>query len=160
MTEHSATPDTPHWLTDAEMRLWLAYIHSTRLVWRELDKQLVTDSGMSLGDYELLATLSSAEDDRMRMHEIADRLVTTRSGVTRAAARLIRDGLIIRESCTDDRRGAWLTLTDDGRERLAAAAPGHAVAVRDCVFRDLMDRDVPGLTALFEEQRDRMRGSN
>ena len=81
--------DTPRWLDDNEQRAWRAYLDATRLLMAALDRQLVRDSGLSLTDYELLVALSEAPGGRMRMSALADAVVTTRSGATRAIARLV-----------------------------------------------------------------------
>ena len=76
------------WLTEEEQQMWRGYLDSTRLLLRSLDRQLVSDSGLSLSDFEILALLSEAPDRRLRMNALADITVTTRSGVTRAVKRL------------------------------------------------------------------------
>ena len=79
-----------------------------------LDRQLVRDSGLSLTDYELLVALSEAPGGRMRMSALADAVVTTRSGATRAIARLVDAGLVRRVECPEDKRGTLAELTDEG----------------------------------------------
>ncbi|ATQ29895.1 MULTISPECIES: MarR family winged helix-turn-helix transcriptional regulator [Rhodococcus] len=130
------------WLSDDEQRTWRAYLDSTRLLMNALDRQLTRDSGMSLTDYELLVALSEAPGRRLRMRALADAVVTTRSGVTRAISRLVDAGWVRRVECDEDKRGMLAELTDAGAAKLAQASPGHVEAVRSYVFDLLGPRDV------------------
>src|SRR5262245_41698580 len=95
-----------------------------------LDRQLETDSRISLTDYELLVRLSEAPQARLRMRDLADAMLTTRSGVTRAVARAEKVGWVRRVICENDRRGMNAELTEAGWAKLRASAPGHVEAVR------------------------------
>ncbi|AXY54654.1 MarR family transcriptional regulator [Rhodococcus ruber] len=130
------------WLSDDEQRTWRAYLDSTRLLMNALDRQLTRDSGMSLTDYELLVALSEAPGRRLRMRALADAVVTTRSGVTRAISRLVDAGWVRRVECDEDKRGTLAELTDAGATKLAQASPGHVEAVRSYVFDLLGPQDV------------------
>ncbi|NLG56549.1 MAG: MarR family transcriptional regulator [Rhodococcus sp.] len=136
--------------------MWRAYLDSTRLLFRALDRQLVRDSGISLADYELLVILSEAPGRRRRMSEIADAAVTTRSGVTRAVSRLVELGWVVREGCATDRRGTHAELTDEGFRVLQAASYGHIAAVRSLLFDRLADGDIERFTASYTSIRDGM----
>jgi DNA-binding MarR family transcriptional regulator len=118
------------WLSDDEQAAWRAYLDSTRLLFQALDRQLEADADLSLTDYELLVRLSEAPDGRLRMRELAQATLSTRSGVTRAVTRAERSGWVRRVECEDDRRGMNAELTEVGRAKLAASAPGHVDAVR------------------------------
>ncbi len=146
------------WLDDDEQRMWRAYLDSTRLLFRTLDRQLVRDSGISFADYELLVILSEAPGRRLRMSEIAEAATTTRSGVTRAVTRLVELGWVVRLECEDDRRGTLAELTDEGFRVLESASPGHVAAVRSTVFDQLDGDDVQRFTAAYQAIRDRMQG--
>ena len=89
----------------------------------ELDAELEREHGLPLSSYEVLMYLADAEGGRLRMGELADRLLLSRSGITRLADRLARQGLIARERCDDDGRGYFALLTPTGREKLEAARP-------------------------------------
>lgn len=80
---------------------------------------------MALTDYDVLVQLAGADERRLRMSELADRLLLSRSGVTRLVDRLVAAGLVERVTCDDDRRGQWASLTNAGLRRLRAAAPTH-----------------------------------
>lgn len=130
------------WLNDGEQRMWRGYLDSTRLLMNALDRQLAADAGISLTDYEVLVQLSEAPQRRMRMNELADATMTTRSGATRAIGRLADAGWVRRVECDEDKRGMYAELTDAGAAKLASAGPGHVAAVRRTVFDLLSPRDV------------------
>jgi len=94
----------PRWLTDTEQRAWRAYLDSTRLLLQALDRELVEDSALSLTDYELLVRLSEAPARRLRMRELANTALATRSGVTRAVTRLEEAGWVHRPGQARRRR--------------------------------------------------------
>ncbi|MCD2095733.1 MarR family winged helix-turn-helix transcriptional regulator [Rhodococcus rhodochrous] len=144
------------WLSDDEQRLWRAYLDATRLLFQNLDKQLLRDSDISFTDFEILVLLSEAPDRRMRMRDLADASTTTRSGITRAVSRMENAGWVRRVECESDRRGAWAELTDVGYARLAEAGPGHVGAVRENMFDLLSPADIAPMTEAFARMRDRM----
>lgn len=125
------------WLDGAEQQAWRAYLDATRLLVRALDRQLEDGAGISFTDYELLVQLSEAPDQRLRMRDLADAALSTRSGMTRAVTRLERVGWVRRVECEEDRRGMYAELTPSGCAKLAASAPGHVAAVRAHVFDEL-----------------------
>lgn len=146
------------WLSDDEHRMWRAYLDSSRLLLRALDRQLATDAGLNLSDFEILALLSEAPQRRLRMNELADITVTTRSGVTRAVRRLIDAGWVQQVKCDEDRRGLYAELTDAGMAKLRAAAPGHVNAVRANLFDLLSPREVELFTHSYTQIRDHLLG--
>jgi len=144
------------WLSDAEHRMWRGYLDSTRLLLRALDRQLATDAGLNLSDFEILALLSEAPQQRLRMNELADITVTTRSGVTRAVKRLTDTGWVQQVKCDEDRRGLYAELTEAGMAKLRAAAPGHVNAVRANLFDLLSPREVELFTHAYTQIRDNL----
>jgi DNA-binding MarR family transcriptional regulator len=145
--------ESTRWLSDSEQTAWRAYLHSTRLLQRVLDQQLVRDSDISFTDFELLVALAEAPGRQLRMSELADAVMATRSGVTRAVNRLVGAGWVRRVECVDDKRGANAELTDSGAEKLASASPAHVAAVRESMFDLLSPRDVERLGVVFGEMR-------
>ena len=133
------------WLDAAEQQAWRAYLDATRLLVQVLDRQLETDAGISFTDYELLVKLSEAPERRLRMRDLADAALSTRSGMTRAVTRLERAGWVRRVECEEDRRGMFAALTPAGLAKLAATAPGHVEAVRAHVFDKLTGPQVQQL---------------
>ena len=136
------------WLDQEEQAAWRAYLDGTRLLFQELDRQLEADAELSLTDYELLVRLSEAPEGRLRMRDLADATLSTRSGVTRAVTRAERAGWVRRVECEDDRRGMNAELTEAGRAKLAAAAPGHVNAVRENLLDLLTPEQLGQLTAI------------
>lgn len=128
--------DVP-WLNTDEQRTWRQYLDVDRLLLRELDRQLQRDNGLTLADYEILVRLSEAPDGRLRMAELADATLYSRSRLSHAVTRLEALGWVQREECPGDRRGLFAQLTGTGRAKLEEAAPGHVRAVRRLVFDPL-----------------------
>jgi DNA-binding MarR family transcriptional regulator len=110
---------------DPRLATWRAFLRAHARVVRELERELAADQDLALADYDVLVQLSAATDRRLRMSELADRLLLSRSGATRLVDRLVADGLVERVSCESDRRGQWASLTDAGYERLKRASPTH-----------------------------------
>lgn len=110
---------------DPRLAAWGAFLRAHAQVVRELERELQDEQRLALTDYDVLVQLSAADDRRLRMSELADRLLLSRSGATRLVDRLVADGLVERVSCDSDRRGQWASLTDAGYERLRGASPTH-----------------------------------
>ena len=109
-------------------------------VTRQLDAQMQADHGLSVSAYEVLMFLADAEGHRLRMSEIADRVLLSRSGLTRLVDRLVALGLVQRNACADDGRGSYAELRPEGLERLQAARRTHLQGVRR-FFLDRLTRD-------------------
>lgn len=110
---------------------WRAFIVSHAIVTRRLDDELRTEHGIALGEYDALVQLAYAEGRTLRMSALADRVLLSRSGVTRLVDRLVADGLVRRVSCPSDARGSFAVLTDTGLARLRAASVTHLRGVRE-----------------------------
>lgn len=110
---------------DPRLDAWRAFLFAHAQVRRQLERELQAEQAMGLGEYEVLLLLARAESRRLRMSELAERLVLSRSGVTRLIDRLQAEELVERGSCDTDRRGAWAILTDAGQRRLRDASPTH-----------------------------------
>jgi DNA-binding MarR family transcriptional regulator len=136
------------WLDAGEQGAWRAYLDSTRLLMQALDRQLELDADLSLTDYELLVRLSEAPGGTLRMRELADATLATRSGVTRAVTRAEKAGWVRRVPCVEDGRGMNAELTDAGRVKLADSAPGHVGAVRENLLDLLTPEQLAQLTEI------------
>src|SRR5438874_8641723 len=134
------------WLSGDEQRAWRAYLEATQLLFDALDRQLQRDAGLSHADYEILVRLSEARDRQMRMSELSQRTLFSRSRLSHAVARLEAAGLVRRAECPTDRRGTLAILTDHGFKVLEETAPGHVAAVREAIF----DRLTPAQVAQLE----------
>lgn len=124
----------PRWLDRDEAAAWRGFVAASNLLNRRLERQLKEDSGLSHQQYEILVHLSAAPGDSLRMTELADKLVTSKSGLTYQVTQLERAGLVARRSCPSDVRGVIAELTDQGREKLRQAAPGHVALVRELLI--------------------------
>lgn len=128
-----------------ELEAWRAFLRSHARVTRLLDAELTAECDLPLGSYEVLIHLNEAPGRTLRMTELADRVLLSRSGLTRLVDRLEGDGLIRRESCPSDARGTNAVLTDVGLARLKAAAPVHLRGVREHVIDVLSPQEIATL---------------
>ena len=131
------------WLDEDEMRAWQSFLAAGALVDRLVDAQLKDAAGLSHPQYEILVRLAAAPDGELRMTELADTLLTSKSGLTYQVTQLEKAGLVERRSCPTDVRGVLAVLTEAGRHRLEQAAPGHVTLVREL----LIDVLTPGQLA-------------
>jgi DNA-binding MarR family transcriptional regulator len=138
------------WLSADEQRAWRAYLESTKVLFDALDRQLQRDAEMPHAYYEILVRLSEAEGRSMRMSELADSTLSSRSRLSHAVARLEERGWVVREECPTDRRGQNARLTEVGFAVLAAAAPGHVAIVRDLVIDALTADQLAQLATIGE----------
>lgn len=138
------------WLTDREQRAWRAYLESSKVLFDALDRRLQRDADLPHAYFEILVRLSEADGRAMRMSELAERTLSSRSRLSHAVARLEERGWVERSECATDRRGQIARLTDAGFAVLAAAAPGHVAAVREYVIDQLSAEQLHQLTAIGE----------
>ena len=142
------------WLEPEEMQAWLGYVATSTLLESALDRQLQRDSGMPHAYYQILAILSGVEGHTLRMSDLAAMTQSSQSRLSHAVNRLESNGWIVRSPCADDRRGTLATLTQQGREVLEAAAPGHVRTVRKHLFDKLSDEQVKQLGEILGTVRD------
>ncbi len=112
-------------LTQRQMAAWRLFLRTHAVVTRRLEGDLLAERGMPLATYDVLVQLVEAPERRLRMSELAERVLLSRSGLTRLVDRLEREALVRREACADDARGMFTVLTDAGVDRLRAASPTH-----------------------------------
>src|SRR3954469_5682298 len=141
----------PQWLTDDEQRAWRGLMQMTSRLDARLNRELQQSSGLSLADYDVLVLLTEASDGRLRMFELVDSLQWEQSRLSHHLARMQRRGLVAREECTSDKRGAFIVLTEAGRDAIERAAPAHVDAVRRLVFEGLSKDRVATLQATVDE---------
>lgn len=116
---------------DPRLDAWRAFLRAHARLTRELERELQADQSMALADYDVLVQLAAADDGRLRMSELADRVLLSRSGITRLVDRLEAAGLVERVLCESDRRGQLAQLTDAGLARLREASPTHLRGVAE-----------------------------
>jgi DNA-binding MarR family transcriptional regulator len=136
-------------LTDTELRAWRSFLRAHAQITRKLEAELVSEHDLPLPSYEVLLQLAEAPGRRLRMTELADRVLLSRSGLTRLVDRLERDALVERTACPNDARGTHAVLTDAGLARLRAAAPAHLRGVGEHVTSRLTPAEVDLLEQLM-----------
>ena len=151
MTAARTDPESaePRWLDAEEMRAWRAFIKGSQRLLEVLNRELSEAHGLSLADYRILVILSEAESNSVRMSELAEGIVASRSRLTHQIRRLEAAGIVARQDCEDDRRGVLATLTAEGRRRLEEAAPTHLAGVRQHLIDDLSAADRLTLAEVF-----------
>jgi DNA-binding MarR family transcriptional regulator len=118
------------WLSPAEQEHWRSFIAANLLLRDRLGRDLQQDSGLTFADYEILVRLSESPGHRMRMSELADLTLSSRSRLSHQIDRMQKAGYVDRQECADDRRGYFAVLTDAGHATLVEAAPKHVDSVR------------------------------
>lgn len=144
------------WLSTQEQASWRSWLSAVTLLTDRLNRDLLAEHGLSGMDYEILVRLSETPDRRIRMSDLADRTLASRSRLSHQIDRMERAGLVERESCADDRRGAFAVLTDAGWERLVQAAPDHVRSVRDHLVDVLTPEEFAALGAACRKIADRL----
>jgi DNA-binding MarR family transcriptional regulator len=142
--------EPPRWLSDDEQAAWRSFLSAVAMLNAAVDTQLQRDSGLSHADYEILVRLSEAENHALRMSELADRTLFSRSRLSHAVGRLERAGLVRREPYPGDRRGLCAVLTDQGLRALDEAAPGHVETVRRALFDALSPEQIEQLRSIAQ----------
>ena len=137
-------------LTGSELSSWRGMLVTHSVLIAHLDEELEREVGIPLSAYEVLMYLGDADGGKLRMGELADRLLLSRSGITRLVDRLVRQGLIVRERCTDDGRGLYARLTPTGRRKLDRARPVHLAGVRRHFLAHLDESERASMGALWE----------
>src|SRR3990170_7385495 len=134
---------------DSRLTAWRTFLRAHARVVRELERELQAEQRLALTDYDVLVQLSAVPDRRLRMSELADRLLLSRSGATRLVHRLVADGLVERAVTEADRRGQWAVLTDAGYERLRNASPTHLRGVATHFLDRLSADDLAALDRML-----------
>jgi DNA-binding MarR family transcriptional regulator len=149
--------DTP-WLSTEQQRVWRAFLGGTTVLMDRLDRDLRTQHGLSMPEYEILVRLSEASDRSIRMAELADAVSHSRSRVTHTIARLEREGIVTRGQCSDDGRGVSAVLTDHGFSVLEAAAHTHVRGVNDYLIENADPEDLAAMGRIMQMVLDQLQG--
>ncbi|WP_433532459.1 MarR family winged helix-turn-helix transcriptional regulator [Micromonospora sp. CA-263727] len=145
-------------LDSARLTAWRAYIEASQRLFTRLEDDLRVASGLSFADYHVLVLLSEAPGQRLRMGELAGRLVFSPSRLTYQVSSMQRRGLVARQPCPEDGRGNEAVLTAAGLLTLREAAPHHLRSVRTHLMDDLDDAEVACLTTIFTRLGRRLQG--
>lgn len=146
----------PRWLDEREAHLWRSWLRLNHELPSVLEEQISRDGGLSGADYAVLVPLSEAPDGMLRARELGRRILWDRSRLSHHVRRMEKRGLVVREECTEDARGAMVRMTDTGRAAIEGAAPGHVAATRRHFFDHLSNKEVDLLTDVFDRVLDNL----
>jgi DNA-binding MarR family transcriptional regulator len=146
----SVTPTTPVLLDAEELGAWRGLLRTHSALSKALDAELVRVHGLPLSSYEVLLFLADSPDGQMRMSELADGVLLSRSGLTRLVDRMQREGLLRRERCEDDARGWFAAITPKGRELFTRARKTHLDGVRERFLSHFTREELRSLAAFWE----------
>jgi DNA-binding MarR family transcriptional regulator len=132
------------------LRAWRLYFESALALTDLLDVELQRDAGIPISWYDALVHLEEAPDG-LRMNELAERILYSKSGLTRVVDRMDEAGLVRRVRPQDDRRSIFVVLTDDGRDTLELTRRHHRHGIDQHFSRHLADSDVKALIRAFEK---------
>ena len=135
--------------SEEDHRLWRLFLSASTHLLERLDHELQQRSQLSLTDFDILSMLSGAPSNRLRMSELAEQVLVSRSRLTYRVDRLAELDYVTRQECEDDRRGLFAILTDNGAKALAAAAPGHVGDIRDLLWSLVKPEERAGLTEVL-----------
>jgi DNA-binding MarR family transcriptional regulator len=146
-------------LDPAELSVYFSLIEVSSLLKHTVEQQLRDAGELSYVQFQLLARLGDAPDGSQRMTDLADGVVYSRSGLTYQAQVLEQRGLVTRAPGRDDERSVTVTITDAGRDVLAAVFPGHIAVLRQLLLAPLSGEDVHELDRVLALVRDHMRSN-
>ncbi|WP_328593924.1 MarR family winged helix-turn-helix transcriptional regulator [Actinomadura macrotermitis] len=140
--------------SSAEPAVWRTLLRAQVLISRRLQALLLAEHDLALGSYEVLRHLGESPNGKLRMNDLADRVLLSRSGLTRLVDRMQREGLVARASCASDARGLFAVLTPAGRARLDAATPTYQQAVREYLLSRLDQDDLEQFGVILDKLAD------
>ena len=157
MGDMADTADTaPRWLDAREQAAWRAYLEMQDRLAGQLNREMLDKSGVSSPDFAVLVRLSEHPDSRMRVLELARALRWEKSRLSHQLTRMAQRGLIERSYCNEDRRGAFVVLTTQGRDTVEQAAPAHVESVRRYLFDQLTEDQIDTLAVIAQSVVDRL----
>jgi DNA-binding MarR family transcriptional regulator len=144
------------WLDEREQRAWRSLLVMQDGLTEYIDRRLRTGCGLSHPDFQVLAHLSEAPDGRLRPFELGRLLRWEKSRLSQHLTRMEKRGLVTRERCLTDQRGAVVTITAAGTETITAAAPQHVADVREVLIDHLTAAELETLTGIGDAVRARL----
>lgn len=146
------------WLNGDEQRAWRAWIAASNTLNHRLSADLQEQHDITLADYEILVQLSEHPERRMRMSDLADATLASRSRLSHQVDRLVKRGLVERQECEFDKRGSFAALTDQGWKAIVAAAPDHVESVRTYLVDVLTTQEFEALGKACRKISDHVAG--
>jgi len=153
----AAKQSAPKWLNPREMKAWRSYIIASRRLLDALDADL-EGHDLSMADYEVLAQLSDAPERKMRMSELAELAMVSKSRLSHRMKVMEKAGWVRRDECESDRRGTYAVMTDQGWNAILKAAPSHVASVRNRLMDHLTVKDQEDLAKIFDRLQTELRG--
>lgn len=144
------------WLTPSEESAWRKYIVASRRLAEALDEDL-SAHGLSLSDYEILVHLSDAKDRSLRMSDLADKTILSRSRLSHRIKYMEGKGWVERQKCDSDKRGTWAVMTTKGWNAIVKAAPDHVASIRKRFIDQISKADQANIAAIFEKVESNLR---
>lgn len=132
------------------IQAWSNFLRAHAALRRQFDRELVTEHGLTISDFEVLYRLSQAPEKMLRRVDLAEHVLLTPSGITRLLEGLEHCGFVKKKSCKTDARVVYAKLTDHGQKRLDAAAKSHLASVRGLFGERFSDDELETLTSLLE----------
>jgi DNA-binding MarR family transcriptional regulator len=132
------------------LKAWEAFLRAHATLLRQLDRDLEKETGLPLADFDVLAQLAVGGGE-LRMTELADRALISRSGMTRRVGRMVEEGLVRRANAAADARGVVVALTEAGVARLAETAPVHARGIANLFVGRLNDQELAAVETALEK---------
>ncbi|MEV5169506.1 MarR family winged helix-turn-helix transcriptional regulator [Streptomyces flaveolus] len=142
--------ETVRWLTPEEQHAWRSFIRLHDTLRGRLSRSLQAESNVSATDFAVLVELTDVPDGRRRFQELARALEWEKSRMSHHVARMVKRGLVVREECPEDGRGAFVVITDEGRAMIEAAAPRHVEAVRELFLDHVTPAELRTLAQVSE----------
>lgn len=146
----------PRWLTPAEEAAWRKYIVASRRLFEALEDDLGRN-GLSLSDYEILVHLSDADERRLRMADLAEKTILSRSRLSHRIKYMEGKGWVERQKCAVDKRGTWAVMTNKGWQAIVKAAPDHVESIRNRFIDQISRADQANIASAFEKVESSLR---
>ena len=137
-----------NWLSPSEEAAWRKYIVASRRLYEALDEDLASH-GLSLSDYEILVHLSDAKDRSLRMSDLADKTILSRSRLSHRIKYMEGKGWVERQKCDSDKRGTWAVMTTKGWNAIVKAAPDHVESIRNRFIDQISKADQANIASAF-----------
>ena len=146
----------PKWLSPKEEKAWRSYIVASRRMWDAMECDL-SPHELSMSDYEILVRLSEAPDRQVRMTELADSAMISKSRLSHRMKVMEKAGWVRREMCKFDKRGQFAIMTEKGWKAIVKAAPDHVASIRGRFMDHLTAKDQEDLARIFDRVSEKMR---
>ncbi|MDX2602511.1 MarR family transcriptional regulator [Streptomyces caniscabiei] len=142
--------ETVRWLTPEEQRAWRGFVRLHERLGGRLGRLLQSESNVSAADFAVLVHLTDSPEGRQRYQDLARALEWEKSRMSHHIARMAGRGMVVREECAEDGRGAYVVITDVGRAAIEAAAPRHVEAVRELFLDHVTPAELRVLAEISE----------